>query len=51
MFQFPGFARTPVKVYAPSLQLGGLPHSDTRGSSRMCQSPRLFAAYHVLPRL
>ena len=29
----------------------GLPHSDIRGSIRMCQSPRLFAAYHVLRRL
>ena len=29
----------------------GLPHSDTRGSIRICQSPRLFAAYHVLRRL
>lgn len=29
----------------------GLPHSDIRGSIRICQSPRLFAAYHVLPRL
>ena len=29
----------------------GLPHSDIRGSIRICQSPRLFAAYHVLRRL
>ena len=29
----------------------GLPHSDIRGSIRICQSPRLFAAYHVLLRL
>ena len=29
----------------------GLPHSDIRGSIRICQSPRLFAAYHVLHRL
>ena len=33
------------------LQPAGLPHSDTCGSSRMCQSPQLFAAYHVLLRL
>ena len=26
----------------------GLPHSDTRGSSPVCGSPRLFAAYRVL---
>ena len=33
------------------LQHAGLPHSDTRGSYRVCRSPRLFAAYHVLLRL
>ena len=33
------------------LQHAGLPHSDTRGSFRMCRSPRIFAAYHVLLRL
>ena len=35
----------------PCLQHGGLPHSDIRGSYRVCRSPRLFAAYHVLLRL
>jgi len=33
------------------LQCTGLPHSDTCGSTCMCQSPQLFAAYHVLLRL
>ena len=33
------------------LQYSGLPHSDTRGSHRMCRSPRIFAAYRVLRRL
>ena len=33
------------------LQHSGLPHSDIRGSIRVCRSPRLFAAYHVLLRL
>ncbi len=33
------------------LQHAGLPHSDTCGSIRMCQSPQIFAAYHVLLRL
>ena len=28
-----------------------LPHSEIRGSIRICQSPRLIAAYHVLRRL
>ena len=33
------------------LQYSGLPHSDTCGSPRVCRSPQLFAAYHVLLRL
>ena len=47
MFQFSGFA--PLRV--TSLQLTGLPHSEICGSHRMCQSPQLIAAYHVLHRL
>jgi hypothetical protein len=35
----------------PCLRHGGLPHSDTHGSTPVCGSPWLFAAYHVLPRL
>ena len=30
---------------------GGLPHSDISGSTLVCSSPKLFAAYHVLHRL
>ena len=30
---------------------GGLPHSDTPGSSAVCAYPGIFAAYHVLRRL
>ena len=33
------------------LQPAGFPHSDTCGSIRVCQSPQIFAAYRVLPRL
>lgn len=33
-----------------SLQLRGLPHSDTAGSIRVCQSPTFFAAFRVLLR-
>lgn len=33
------------------LTTAGLPHSAIRGSSHMCCSPRLFAAYHGLLRL
>ena len=29
----------------------GFPHSDISGSSDMCSSPKLFAAYHVFHRL
>ena len=30
---------------------GAFPHSDIRGSTVVCTSPQLFAAYHVLLRL
>ena len=33
------------------LQPAGLPHSDIPGSTAICASPELFAAYHVLRRL
>ena len=33
------------------LQHAGLPHSEITGSNRICQSPALIAAYHVLLRL
>ena len=33
------------------LQCTGLPHSEICGSNRMCRSPQLIAAYHVLLRL
>ncbi len=49
MFQFPAFA--PELNPVSGLQPDGLPHSGIRGSSRICQSPRLFAAYHALLRL
>ena len=39
----------PVQVRGCSPR--GFPHSDIPGSSPMCGSPRLFAAYHVLLRL
>ena len=35
----------------PEVYSGGFPHSDICGSTRICQSPQLFAAYHVLLRL
>ena len=33
------------------LQCIGFPHSEIRGSTGICPSPRLIAACHVLPRL
>src|SRR5690606_31809640 len=33
------------------LQHTGLPHSEIHGSGRICRSPWLIAAYHVLHRL
>ena len=36
---------------AIGLQPIRLPHSEIRGSSLVCKSPRLIAAYHVLRRL
>src|SRR5699024_9313557 len=50
MFQFTGFA-SPNKWRMARLQRAGLPHSETRGSIRMCRSPRIFAACRVLLRL
>ena len=49
MFQFSGFASRLLEI--PCLQHGGLPHSDTCGSVRACQSPQIFAACRVLHRL
>ena len=43
----------PVDLSCEILDLlsSGLPHSEICGSIRMCQSPQLIAAYHVLLRL
>ena len=49
MFQFSGFASSLRWILR--LQHSGLPHSDTCGSTRACQSPQLFAACRVLHRL
>ena len=49
MFQFPTFA--PRHRRGDGIAPAGFPHSDIRGSTGICPSPRLFAAYHVLLRL
>ncbi len=40
-----------IHIWIPEVFSGGFPHSDIRGSSDICSSPRLFAAYHVFLRL
>ena len=47
MFQFSAFA--PLRV--TGLQPAGFPHSEMYGSTDICSSPYLIAAYHVLLRL
>ena len=49
MFQFSGFASVHARM--TGLQPAGLSHSEICGSIRLCQSPQLIAAYHVLLRL
>ena len=49
-FSSPGLLLN-VNIKMTGLQPDGLPHSDISGSIRVCQSPELFAAYHVLLRL
>ena len=40
-----------IGVWMTGVLPAGFPHSDIRGSSNICFSPRLFAAYHVFHRL
>ena len=40
-----------VCACAAYLLYAGFPHSEIHGSIRMCRSPWLIAAYHVLLRL
>ena len=46
----PGVCLHAIGVDIP-INRDGLPHSDTRGSTLLCSSPRIFAAWHVLHRL
>ena len=43
--------RVSSHCWVTGLLPAGLSHSDTRGSTLVCRSPRIFAAYHVLHRL
>ena len=40
-----------IGVWILEVFSSGFPHSDICGSLRICQSPQLFAAYHVFRRL
>ncbi len=51
MFQFTGFPPRDVHRGVPVLATGGLPHSDTDGSTRGCRSPSLSLLSSVLHRL
>ena len=50
MFQF---RRFPSCTYFVQYRIpyGGFPHSEISGSTLICSSPKLIAAYHVLHRL
>ena len=40
-----------IGVWILEVCSSGFPHSDISGSSDICSSPKLFAAYHVFHRL
>ena len=40
-----------IHIWMTEVSSAGFPHSDICGSSLMCSSPQLFAAYHVFLRL
>ena len=53
MVHFPALSST-TYVFSrgyPSITLSGFPHSEISGSTPVCGSPKLIAAYHVLHRL
>ena len=53
MFQFPGFPAYDYFIHRTLYGSSpyGFPHSEIRGSTVICTSPRLIAACHVLLRL
>jgi hypothetical protein len=53
MVHFPGLTRTRLCIQRAVIPVYGIgfPHSDIPGSKPACDSPRLFAACHVLHRL
>ena len=53
MFHFPGLATKPYgfRLRQRGIAPAGFSHSEITGSKRICRSPMLIAAYHVLHRL
>ena len=53
MVHFPGFASYGLCIQPQILEdySSGFPHSEISGSTLVCSSPKLIAAYHVLHRL
>ena len=53
MVHFPPFASSELCIHSAMTGYcpAGLPHSEIPGSKPVCGSPRLIAAYRVLPRL
>ena len=53
MFQFRAFPTLPYLIQVRLIRYcrTGFPHSEISGSMRMCRSPKLIAACHVLLRL
>ena len=53
MFQFRRFPTYAYLIQRRLTEYGsaGFPHSEISGSTVICTSPKLFAAYHVLHRL
>ena len=51
-FTSPGVATQPYvfRLRGPGFTRARLPHSEIFGSKRVCRSPKLIAAYHVLHR-
>ena len=50
MFQFRRFPSCTYLIQC-RIPCGGFPHSEISGSTLICSSPKLIAAYHVLHRL
>ena len=52
-FTSPGAALKPYvfRLQCSAMTRNGFPHSEIFGSKRVCRSPKLIAAYHVLRRL